>query len=96
VLADIRDGAAYSRLATLRQLAFVGLSTDDRDIQQALAVQEEVVGQGRRGLPWLRLLAAAVAQRHNVTLLHYAVDFDLIVSVTGQAAEWIVPRGSVG
>ncbi len=26
---------------------------------------------------------------------HYDEDFDRIATITGQAAEWIVPRGSI-
>ena len=32
-------------------------------------------------------------RRHDVTVLHYDHDFDLIADVTGQRVEWIVPRG---
>jgi predicted nucleic acid-binding protein len=41
------------------------------------------------------LLLAAVAERRGVTLLHYDADFDLVAEITGQAARWIVPRGSL-
>ena len=38
---------------------------------------------------------AATAERHDVTVLHYDDDYDRIAAVTGQPAEWVVPRGSV-
>jgi predicted nucleic acid-binding protein len=41
------------------------------------------------------LLIAAVAERERVTLLHYDGDYDLIAQVTGQSAQWVVPRGTV-
>lgn len=41
------------------------------------------------------LLIAACAERAGLTVLHYDADFDRIAEVTGQATEWIVPRGSV-
>ena len=41
------------------------------------------------------LLIAAVAERERVTLLHYDRDFDLIAHITGQAMQWVVPRGTV-
>lgn len=31
-----------------------------------------------------------------LAVLHYDADYDLIAAVTGQTAEWVVPRGSVG
>jgi hypothetical protein len=45
------------------------------------------------GLP--DLLIAAVAERERVTILHYDSDYDLITEVTGQPAQWIVPRATV-
>jgi hypothetical protein len=45
------------------------------------------------GLP--DLLIAAVAERERVTILHYDSDYDLIMEVTGQPAQWVVPRGTV-
>jgi predicted nucleic acid-binding protein len=41
------------------------------------------------------LLQAAVAERNELTLLHYDADFELIAAVTGQSMQWVVPRGSV-
>ena len=41
------------------------------------------------------LLIAAVAERERVTVLHYDSDYHLIAEVTGQAAQWVVARGTV-
>ena len=41
-------------------------------------------------------LIAAVAEVHDVTLLHYDRHFDLIASATGQKTEWLARRGSLG
>ena len=41
------------------------------------------------------LLIAAVAEREQVTLLHYDSDYDLIAQVTTQPMQWVVPRGTV-
>lgn len=41
------------------------------------------------------LLVAAVAERERVILLHYDAGYDLIAQVTGQAVQWVVPRGTV-
>ena len=46
------------------------------------------------GIPSPDLTIAATAAVHDVPILHYDHDFDLIADVTGQPAEWIVPRGS--
>ncbi len=41
------------------------------------------------------LLIAAVAEVNGVPLLHYDRHFDLIAGVTGQATEWLAPRGTL-
>lgn len=46
-------------------------------------------------MPIPDLLVAATAHRHGVTVLHYAADFDLVAEVTGQAMQWVAPRGSL-
>lgn len=40
------------------------------------------------------LLIAAIAERHRVTVIHYDRDCEAIAEITGQACEWVVPRGS--
>jgi len=61
-----------------------------------LQVQRELaVASRHRGAAIPDLLIAAVAERHEVTVLHYDRDFDRIAAVTGQPAQWIVPAGAV-
>lgn len=77
-----------------RSLPFVPM--EQLDFDRAADVMEELAGRGRHrsvGLP--DLLIAACAERAALTLLHYDSDFDAIAAVTGQRAEWVVPRGSV-
>jgi predicted nucleic acid-binding protein len=40
------------------------------------------------------LLIAATAERSSLTVLHYHGDYERIAACTGQAAEWVVPRGT--
>ncbi|CAN5872499.1 hypothetical protein BH23ACT1_BH23ACT1_13600 [soil metagenome] len=40
------------------------------------------------------LLLAATAEVEGLTIWHYDADFDVIAAVPGQAAAWIVPRGT--
>jgi hypothetical protein len=40
-------------------------------------------------------LVAAAAEARELVVLHYDADFELVAQVTGQAHEWVVPRGSV-
>lgn len=63
---------------------------------RAIAVQGTMAELGtHRAASIPDLLIAATAERHGVTLLHYDSDFDLIASVTGQSAEWVVPKGQI-
>ena len=69
---------------------------DQLDFDRAADVMEELARRGQHrsvGLP--DLLVAACAERTGLTLIHYDSDFDAIASVTSQATEWVVPRGSV-
>jgi len=46
-------------------------------------------GQGSR---LSGLLIAAVAEREQVTLLHYDSDYDVIADITNQPMQWVVPH----
>lgn len=48
-----------------------------------------------RAVPLPDLLVAACAERAGLAVLHYDGDFERIAELTGQATQWIVPRGSV-
>jgi len=63
--------------------------------ERALEVQTELARSGaHRGAALPDLLIAATAERHDVTVLHYDHEYDLIASVTGQPVSWVVPRGT--
>jgi hypothetical protein len=38
---------------------------------------------------------SAAAHEARLVVLHYDADFERIAELTGQPAQWIVPRGSV-
>jgi predicted nucleic acid-binding protein len=38
---------------------------------------------------------AACAERADLAVLHYDADFERIAELTGQAEQWVVPRGTV-
>jgi hypothetical protein len=72
------------------------LATHDTDWRRALEVQAALWHSGRvRAAGFPDLLIAAVAEREQVTVLHYDNDFDIIASVTGQPVQWVVPPRSV-
>lgn len=41
------------------------------------------------------LIIAAAAELNGATVLHYDADYDRIAEITGQAAEWVAPQGSL-
>jgi predicted nucleic acid-binding protein len=91
-----RSSAEFDQLRADRDVGYEWLGTHDEDWRRALGVQAELWRTGRMrsvGLP--DLLVAAVAERERVTILHYDSDYDLVRDVTGQPAQWVVPRGSV-
>lgn len=97
VLYSAQNFAAYEEIAAeleaLRQLP-CGAEQFDR----ALVVQHELARRGglhHRSVKIPDLLIAASAESAGASLLHYDEDFDRIAEITGQATEWIAPRGSL-
>jgi predicted nucleic acid-binding protein len=41
------------------------------------------------------LIIAATAELHQATVLHYDADYDRVAKITGQAVEWVAPKGSL-
>jgi predicted nucleic acid-binding protein len=71
------------------------LETTDDHWQPALEVQRELAAKSmHRSVKLPNLIVAAVAEGERLTLLHYDAGFEYIAEVTGQAVEWVVPRGS--
>ncbi len=75
--------------------AFVLVETTARHLTRARQVQRSLAARSQRGRKVPDLLVAAAAEESGCIVLHYDGDFDLIVAVTGQACEWVVPAGSV-
>jgi predicted nucleic acid-binding protein len=66
------------------------------DFDRAIEVLEELARRGLHravGIP--DLLIAAVAERANLSVIHYDADYDHVAAVTGQPMQWVVPRGSL-
>ena len=67
----------------------------DAAADRAVEVQELLAETGRHRIPVNGLVVAAAAELAGLVVLHDDNDFDTIAAVTGQPAEWIVPRGTV-
>lgn len=93
-LSRLPDPAEMEAIRDARALAFPWLPTDDDDLKRALAVQYLLADAGLV-VPWPALVVAAVAERHQATVLHYDSAFDQISRATGQPMDWVVPEGSL-
>lgn len=94
VLYSARNRSDYEAVRVERR------SLDDVPITPAilarsLEIQHELARHGQHRIPIPDLVIAATAESADLTLLHYDGDYDLIAAVTGQAHEWVVPRGSL-
>lgn len=77
-----------------REMGFVLVDTTQLDWERAIEVLTLLAHSGMHravGIP--DLLIAAVAERHELILVHYDSDFDHVAAVTGQAVRWLAPRG---
>lgn len=87
--------ARYARLASaLRALPRAPVTEDVFD--RALEVQGKLAKRSQhRAVPLPDLIVAACAEGAGLTVLHYDADYDRIAEITGQAVQWVLPRGSV-
>jgi predicted nucleic acid-binding protein len=87
--------ATYRALAeALRGMPRVPV--EEAGVRRALKVQAMLAERSQhRAVPLPDLLVAACAEQAGLAVLHYDADFDRIAELTGQATQWIVPRGSV-
>jgi predicted nucleic acid-binding protein len=91
-----RNAREHAQLLTeLRSLPQYGI--DDVVEQRALDTQAPLARAGHHRLRPVDLLIAALADRHDVGVLHYDHDYDLIVEKTDLAFDsvWLAARGTL-
>ena len=95
LLYSARSRTTYRALAeSLRGMPRVDM--DDACLRRALEVQAMLAEHSQhRAVPLPDLLVAACAERAGLAVLHYDADYERIGQLTGQAVQWVVPRGSV-
>jgi predicted nucleic acid-binding protein len=72
------------------------VDVDQQCFERALEVQAMLAERSQhRAVPLPDLLIAACAERAGLAVLHYDADFERIAELTGQAEQWVVPRGTV-
>lgn len=70
----------------------------DVDVERgALDAQRQLARIGHHRLPPVDLLVAAIADRHDLAVLHYDHDYDVIADKTELSfkSEWLVERGTL-
>ena len=96
VLYTARSKADREELLNLLGTAFCWVPMPEQVFAHAAQVQADLTAHGaHRSAGAVDLLVAATAELHALTLVHYDHDFDQIVAVTGQAASWLAPAGSI-
>lgn len=94
ILYSARNAAEHEHFRAQRA-AFEYFPMTDEVARRAVEVQGLLAVRAQhRSVSIPDLLIAATAERYSLTVLHYDADFDRIAELTGQPAEWIVPRGS--
>jgi len=91
VLAAVRHPIDNYLLARHRRAALTWVPTEDADWHRALAIQATLAKHGEHPTAWPKLITAAVAERHQLALLHHDPDLALIAELTGQPAQRVVP-----
>jgi predicted nucleic acid-binding protein len=94
-LNNAQDARGYEKILSSLQVHRwfdVTVEAMDRaiDIHRKLAATSQ-----HRNFPLPDLIIAATAEHHGATVLHYDADYDRIAAITGQAVEWVAPRGSL-
>lgn len=95
VLYSTRNASDHARTRRRRALAYRRVELTEAMFQRAIEVQGLLALRRQHRVPIPDLIIAAAAEHAGMVLLHYDADFDRIDAVTGQAMEWVVPRGSV-
>ncbi len=94
ILYSARTGIEHDHFRVQRE-AFEYFPMTDEIAQRAIQVQGLLAHRSQhRSVSIPDLIVAATAERYSLVVLHYDGDYDRIAEVTGQPAEWIVPRGS--
>lgn len=96
VLYSARSPSEYRIVLRERAEDFATLELTQAICTRAIEVQSLLAERAEhRTCGIADLLIAACAESHSVPILHYDRNFDLIASVTGQSAHWVVAQGSV-
>jgi predicted nucleic acid-binding protein len=91
-----RDAQEHDQLLA-QLLALPRFPIDAAVEQRALEAQRQLARVGHHRLPPVDLLMAALADRHELAVLHYDHDYDLLAEKTDLHFDsvWLAPRGTL-
>ena len=91
-----RDAREHDQLLA-ELLSLPRYHLDDAAEQRALDAQAQLARVGHHRLPPVDLLVAALADRHDIGVLHYDHDYDLIAEKTDLEFDsvWLAARGTL-
>lgn len=94
-LNNASDPGGYERLwDAFHAQRWVDVTTEA--MNRAMTVHRSLAAESQhRHFRLPDLIIAATAELAGMTVLHYDNDYDRITAITGQAAEWVVPQGSL-
>lgn len=97
VLYSAQSAAEYSTVQADRAVTYSQAPLASEIGHLALELQASLAEAGKlRAVGPIDLLIAATAVHHDLTVLHYDGDFELLAEADGRVAQrWVVPRGSV-
>ncbi|MGC1853075.1 MAG: PIN domain-containing protein [Solirubrobacterales bacterium] len=77
--------------------ALPSIRIDEEIEQRAIDAQAQLARAGHHRLPPVDLILAAIAERHDIGILHYDADFDLLGAKTDLSFKsvWLVLRGDL-
>lgn len=97
VLYSCRSPTEYDQLRRSRNLIYHNAPLDADLGRLALSLQSDLAAAGQlRAVGPMDLIIAATAITHDLTVLHYDHDYEILAQTTPDLAQqWVAPRGSL-
>lgn len=85
----------YEQIMLDRHELYIPVPMPEDAFVRAIQLQQKLVRIGQhRGISIPDMLIAATANAHNLTVLHYDHDFELMAYTASCRHEWVVERGT--
>lgn len=89
-LFSARNPKEYEAIWMWRNSIMEYVDSGEDCFQRAQEVQRTLAERSAHRVKLPDLLIAATAEKHNLMLLHFDKEFDLISSITDQEVDWVV------